>query len=97
MGIKQRGKPFSRDAAEAIAAAGLAFLAEDRGRIARFLADTGLTPDELATAGARPDLLGAVLDYIVGDESLLLVFADHAALDPAIIEPARLALSGTFE
>lgn len=78
---------------EALAASALAFLAEDRARLSRFLADSGLDPSGLAAAASDPGTLAAVLDHIVSDESLLLVFADHAGVDPAAIEPARYALA----
>ena len=79
--------------AEALALSALVFITEDPARLARFLADSGLEPGGLAATASDPGTLTAVLGYLVSDESLLLVFADHAQVDPAAIEPARHALA----
>ncbi len=79
---------------EALALSALVFIAEDRSRLAGFLGASGLDPSGLAAAAADPGTLSAVLDYLVSDESLLLVFADHVQIDPAAVEPARHALAG---
>lgn len=78
---------------EALALEALVYLAEDHSRLSRFLAESGMQPGELAAAAADPATLCAVLDYLVSDESLLLVFADHAQVPPETIEPARQALA----
>ena len=80
--------------AEGLALAALVFLTEDPGRLTRFLGDTGIAPGELAAAAGEPHTLAAVLDFVLADESLLLVFADHAGIDPAAVEPARAAFAG---
>ena len=82
------------DEAEAIGLAALVFLTEDADRLGRFLGDTGLSPAELRVAAGTRDGLVAVLDHILSDESLLLVFAAGAGLDPAAVAPAREALGG---
>ena len=43
-----------RETAETIAVQGLAFLAEDRGRLERFLQSTGLEPSDLRTRAGSP-------------------------------------------
>jgi len=82
----------SRDRASDIAISALIFLARDLERFGRFLTLTGLGPDELAESAASPDFQGAVLSYLLDDESLLLVFAAEAGIAPAEIGPASLAL-----
>ena len=82
------------EAAEAIGLAALVFVTEDGQRLERFLAETGLSPDDLrASAGTREGLAG-ILDHLLADESLLMVFVASASLDPAAIAPARDMLAG---
>jgi hypothetical protein len=84
----------TRDEAEEAAAAALLFLTEDEGRLTRFLGESGLAPADLRAAAGEPHLLTAVLDHLLSDESLLLVFTAGAGLDPARIGPMRAALDG---
>ena len=82
------------DAAEALALRALAFLAEEPERLGRFLAMTGIGPAELRMRAADPELLGGVLDHFLGDERLLLAFADSGAIPPEEVSRARRALPG---
>jgi hypothetical protein len=81
-----------QDMAEAIALEGLAFLAEDRARLQRFLDLTGLQPLRLHRDAAEPSLQRAVLEHLVADESLLLAFAANRALAPESIARALALL-----
>lgn len=80
--------------AESIGLAALVFLTEDAGRLQRFLADTGLTPDALRASAGTPEGLAAVLDHLLADESLLMVFTAGSGIDPAAVAPARETLAG---
>ena len=80
------------EAAEAIAAQGLAFLADDPARLSRFLAATGLTPDQIREQVAAPGFLAAVLEYLATDESLLLAFAANVAIGPESVASALTVL-----
>ncbi len=82
------------NSAESLAAAALLFIAENEVRLNRFLAETGLTPADLRARAHEPLTLSAVLDHIVADESLLLVFAIGAGIDPPQVWQAKAALSG---
>ena len=84
--------PRDREAAEAIALQGLAFLAEEPQRLQRFVTVTGLDPAELRARADTPELLWAVLEHLAGDESLLLVFAASRGIAPEAIAPAILLL-----
>lgn len=90
-----RGKsaPMSRAAAEALAVEGLSFLAADPARIERFLALSGLAPDDIRAAAASPSFLAAVLDHFAEEEDLLLAFASNRGLDPEAIMTAHKVLS----
>jgi hypothetical protein len=81
------------DRAEEIALAALTFLAEDSARLGRFLALTGMGPDDLRSRAGAPQTLLAVLEHLLGDESLLLVFAASKGVPPEAIEPARALLA----
>ena len=76
------------ETAETIAIAGLAFLAEDAHRLGRFLALTGVGPEDLRENARSPRTLLAVVEYLLGDESLLLVFTTSAGIAPELIIPA---------
>jgi hypothetical protein len=90
--MRERGQPLSLSDAESIAAQGLAFLAEEPARLARFLSLTGLGPDDIRARIGSPEVLSAVLEHLAGDESLLLVFTATASVAPETITPALALL-----
>jgi hypothetical protein len=79
---------------EDVAIAALGFIAEEPERLGRFLALSGLGPDSLRAAAGQPDFLAGVLDHVLGDETLLLAFAQHAEINPEEITRAHRALTG---
>jgi Protein of unknown function (DUF3572) len=87
----------ARQASEILAIRALAFIAAEPERLEAFLAATGLTVDRLRESANAPDFLTGVLEHMLADESLLLAFADSAAIDPAEIARARNALGGKWE
>jgi hypothetical protein len=76
------------EAAQTMALQGLAFLAEEPGRLQRFASVTGLDLGELKARADAPDLLAAVLEHLASDESLLLVFAASRGIAPEAVAPA---------
>ncbi|MFM9847471.1 MAG: DUF3572 domain-containing protein [Hyphomicrobiaceae bacterium] len=84
---------MTADRAEEIAANGLAFLAADAGRIMQFTQATGVSLDDLRRDAGSRHILTAVLDHLVQDESLLLVFTSSIGLPPEDIGPARDTLA----
>jgi hypothetical protein len=80
------------ETAEGIAAQGLAFLAGEPARLVRFLTETGLTPERIREQAASPEFLAAVLEHLVGDESLLLVFAASTSVAPETVAAALTLL-----
>jgi Protein of unknown function (DUF3572) len=78
--------------AETIALSALAFLAGDIGRLGRFLALTGIGPGELKAEARTPEVLAAVLNHLLQDESLLLVFCAQDNIAPELIAPAHTCL-----
>ncbi len=93
----KRPSSAAREAAETLAIAALAFIAAEPKRLEGFLGATGLTVDRLREAANAPDFLAGVLEHMLAHESLLLAFADSAAIDPAAIARARSALGGNWE
>jgi hypothetical protein len=80
--------------AEAIAAQGLAFLAQEPARLTRFLSLTGLDVSDLRDQAGAPEFLAAVLEHLTSDESLLLVFAANASVAPETVTEALEVLQG---
>jgi hypothetical protein len=79
--------------AESLALQGLTFLASDPERMSRFFALTGIGPGEIRSWTDEPRIQAAVLDHLMGDESLLLVFASEAGIAPGDAAPARNLLA----
>jgi hypothetical protein len=92
-GPRHRQRPDDSFPTEAAIAA-LGFLSADRERLSRFLALSGLGPGTLRRAAAEPTFRGAVLDYLVGDEKLLIAFAADRGWRPSDVVAAREALVG---
>lgn len=88
---------MSQEDAVEIAVAALSFLAEDGEVLGRFLGATGLGPENLRAAAAEPGFFAAVLEYLMGDESLLLTFAERRRVRPVTIVAARHALDPTSD
>ena len=89
--------PAAREAAEMLAIQALGFIAAEPERLEAFLAATGLTLERLRESATEPDFLAGVLEHMLTDESLLLAFADSAAIDPAAVARARNALGRNWE
>ncbi len=81
---------------EDLVASALAFLANDPERLTRFFILTGLSPDTIREAARAPGFAASVLDYLLGDESLLVLFASASNLRPEDVVQihARLDRSG---
>src|SRR5579872_6608200 len=93
----KRPSRATREAAEMLAIQALAFIAEEPERLARFLAATGIEPTQIRAAAKEQRFLAGVMEHMLGDESLLVAFADNAGVDPAEIRRARAALGQTSE
>jgi len=85
---------ISREAAEGLGVQALAWLAGEPERLGRFLALSGLGPETIRAAARDRGFLAGVLEYIVGDESLLVAFAEHVQASPERVVQARGVLAG---
>jgi hypothetical protein len=83
--------------AETVAIKALSFLAGRPEELGRFLALTGVDPSGLRHSAAEPGFLGGVLDFLLQDEPLMMVFADAEGLAPEAIAKARHRLDPTAE
>jgi Protein of unknown function (DUF3572) len=86
----------SRENAEILAVQALAFIAEDN-RLASFISSTGIAAPAIREAARDPDFLAGVLEHMLGDETLLIAFADSAGIDPAGVARARQVLGKVWE
>ncbi len=93
MHVSREKGPDSSEA-ESLAIAALGFLAGDGERLGRFLAVTGLGPDNLRGAAREPGFLASVLAHVAGDESLLLAFAANEGVPPERVGAAAMRLAG---
>jgi hypothetical protein len=82
---------LTAEAAEVMAIDVLGYLAAEPEILARFLALTGVEPAMLRRVAGEPAFLAGVLDYLLGDERLLVAYAAHAAIPPERIGEARRA------
>ena len=85
---------IGRQMAETIAAQALAWLAGDPENLNGFLALSGLSPGELMAQAADARTLGAVLDFILTEDRLVIGFCDAAGLAYTVPQTARAALPG---
>lgn len=90
-------KRISDENAREIAISALSHIADDDDRMGRFLALTGLAPEDLRSAVNNPGFFVAVLDYFMGYEPDLLAFAEKNHMDPQMIVDARHILAGPEE
>lgn len=89
-----RKSAFRAEDAEATALRALQFLAEDESAFAAFCAASGLTPSAIRSRAAEPEFLGAILDFLLEREDLLLAFCAWAEIPPETPALARRALPG---
>ena len=71
----------------------LTFLAREPQRLMAFLAATGMSPQDLRASADADTTLLAVLQYLLDDESLLLVFTADTGAGPALVAPAAEVLA----
>jgi hypothetical protein len=86
-----RDRPSPADP-QALALAALGWVLGDDERASRFLALTGLTPDDLRERLGEPAVLGAVLEYLSSHEPDLIAAADALGLAPQDLIAAGQAL-----
>jgi hypothetical protein len=79
---------------DAMALRAVGFMAGHRPALDRFLADAGLNIAELNARPIPSRHLAAVLDFIIGDETVLQAFSRRLELPPEAAYEARRRLVG---
>jgi hypothetical protein len=77
---------------DAVALRAVGFTAGHRPALDRFLADAGLSAAELNARPIPSRHLAAVLDFIIGDETVLQAFSRRLELPPEAAYEARRRL-----
>ncbi|MDE2135066.1 MAG: DUF3572 domain-containing protein [Alphaproteobacteria bacterium] len=96
---KSKRRPSMRermtpDRAETIGLNGLAFLAGRSGHLERFLAASGMDTPSLRERTQDPDVLRAVLDFVLTDDVLVADFCREQNLDARDVHMAHRVLGG---
>lgn len=86
--------PQSTQDAEVIALQALGFLAAEPERLSRFMDLSGLDLAAIRASAADPAFLGGLLDHLLADQSLLLIFCEEHGLKPESIGQLRRKLPG---
>ena len=84
----------SMEHAAAVALRAVGFLARDEDRLKHFFSMTGMDLAALRDGAGEAPVQVAVLDYLLADESLLLIFTSEEGLPPDEPRLARIRLSG---
>lgn len=94
------GRGTSTEEAEAaaleIGVKALTFIAGDPEQMERFLALSGMDVGQVRAAARDPAFFAGLLDFLLGHEPTLLVFAAQAGLSPESVGQARDRLGGAF-
>ncbi|MEM6941136.1 MAG: DUF3572 domain-containing protein [Pseudomonadota bacterium] len=91
------GRGDTRDAAETLALQALAWIAAHDDLMPVFLGSSGASEAQLRQGVADPELLAAVLDFLLMDDAWIMAFCDQADLPYARVMAARAALPGGGE
>lgn len=84
----------ARESAETLALKAMAFIAADERRLSAFMALTGTGLNDLRDRADNPEVLAAVLDYLLSDEPTLLEFCEQEGLEPMAPGRARNTMPG---
>ena len=89
-----RSKSLTPYHAETLALRALAFLAGRPDDFGRFLDISGLDPATVKVRASEPAFLASVLDFLLGDDTLLLDFCAAETVDAKSVHVARHVLGG---
>lgn len=85
---------MEQESAETLGLQALGWLLGQDELLPQFLSATGAAPDDLRRLAAQPEFLGAVLDFLLMDDSMVLAFAEAAGVPPELPYQARQLLPG---
>lgn len=84
----------SSDAAETLALQALAWIAAQDDLLSVFLGSSGISEVDLRASAGSPEVLAAVLDFLLMDDAWVTGFCDSQSLPYERIAHARAALPG---
>ena len=82
------------DSAETLALKALTFLLKSQAACERFSAQSGVEGSTLGRRLAEPEVLAAVLDFLLSDEELLVEFCAVESVNAQSMHRARYILGG---
>ena len=85
---------MKQDFAETLGLQALGWLLAQEELLPQFLSATGAAPDDLRHLAAQPEFLGAVLDFLLMEDGMVLAFAEAAGVAPDLPYQARQMLPG---
>lgn len=85
---------MQQDSAETIALNVLGWMAGQDDLLNVFLGASGMSRDDLRTRANQPELLGAVLDFVLMDDAWVIAACDALSLPGESLMQARAALPG---
>lgn len=80
--------------AETIALNVLGFLADSPEKLDSLMEQSGLDASTIRVRAADRDFLGAVLDFLMANEALLVDFCETSQTDPKAVQMASHVLGG---
>lgn len=83
-----------KDSAETLALQALGWLLGQEDLLPGFLSASGAAPGDLAGLARQPVFLGAVLDFLLQDDAMVMAFCDAAGLRYEAPMQARMHLPG---
>ncbi len=86
--------PVSADQAEVIGLQVLGWLAAKDELLTVFMGASGSSVDDFKERAQDPEFLGAVLDFILMDDSWVIEFCDGQGMEYTKLAEARMALPG---
>jgi hypothetical protein len=84
---------MSADTAQTVALKSLAFLAENEDALERLFRVSGLDAGALRAHVDEAETLAAILDFLLGDEPLLIRFCESSGIDPKSVHLASHVLA----
>jgi len=85
---------MTQESAEIVGLQALAWLAGTDDLLPVFLGATGASEADVKAQAADPAFLGAVLDFLMNDDTWVVAFCDSVGLDYTTPMMARAALPG---
>jgi uncharacterized protein DUF3572 len=85
---------MQNEAAETVALKALAHIAADADTLMRFLTISGLEVGDLRRRAGEPELLAAVLDFVLSDDVISQSFAVAEGVSAETLHAARRSLPG---